>query len=114
MALVSGTPAPWRFMELPVMASDPSVMPWKALVKLTTESRPVTLRASFSAASTEFVPVGPGNITLWSSPRGASTTSWNRSRNSPLAAVWASRLWVIPSRVRYSMRACFWGSGLWP
>ena len=46
------------------MASDPSVMPWKALVKLMIESRPVAFRASFSADSTALVPVGPGNITL--------------------------------------------------
>jgi hypothetical protein len=51
-------------MELPVTESDPSVMPWKALVKLTTCSRPVTLRASLSAASTALVPVGPGSCAL--------------------------------------------------
>jgi hypothetical protein len=51
-------------MEFPVTASEPRLMPWKALVKPATFSRPVTLRASFSAASTELVPVGPGNWSL--------------------------------------------------
>ncbi|SKV50420.1 Uncharacterised protein [Mycobacteroides abscessus subsp. massiliense] len=60
----SGTPAPARFMEFPVTASDPNVIPWKALVKLMTDSRPVMFRASLSAASTALVPVGPGNWTL--------------------------------------------------
>ena len=60
-AQLSGTPAPRRLKLLPVIASDPSVIPWKALVKLTIVSRPVTLRASLRAASTQFVPVGPGN-----------------------------------------------------
>ncbi len=64
VALLSGTPAPPRFMALPVTESDPSVMPWKPLVKPTTRSRPVTLRASLRAASTAFVPVGPGNWSL--------------------------------------------------
>lgn len=64
VAWTSGTPAPARFIELPVTDSAPSVMPWKALVKLMIDSRPVALRASFSAASTELVPVGPGNWTL--------------------------------------------------
>ena len=64
MACTSGMPAPPRFIELPVTDSAPSVMPWKALVKLTIDSRPVTLRASFSAASTALAPAGPGNITL--------------------------------------------------
>lgn len=41
--------------------SAPSVMPWNALVKLMIASRPVILRASFNADSTELVPVGPGN-----------------------------------------------------
>ena len=60
----SETPAPARLKPLPVTASAPRVMPWKALVKLTTRSRPVTLRASFKAASTALVPVGPGNCSL--------------------------------------------------
>ncbi len=63
-AIVSGTPAPRRFIELPVTASEPSVMPWNALVNETTRCRPVTLRASFSADSTALVPVGPGNCSL--------------------------------------------------
>jgi hypothetical protein len=63
VAWTSGMPAPPRFMELPVTDNAPNVMPWKALVKLMTASRPVTLRASLSAASTEFAPVGPGNWT---------------------------------------------------
>jgi hypothetical protein len=49
---------------LPVVASAPRVMPWKALVNDTTWVRPVTLRASLSAASTALVPVGPVNMTL--------------------------------------------------
>ncbi len=61
---MSGIPAPCRFIELPVTASEPRVIPWNALVKDSTCSRPLTLRASLSAASTELVPVGPGNITL--------------------------------------------------
>ncbi|CAM5266760.1 hypothetical protein SANTM175S_03200 [Streptomyces antimycoticus] len=60
----SGMPAPARLKALPVTASEPSDMPWKALVKDTMDSRPLTLRASFSAASTALVPVGPGNMTL--------------------------------------------------
>ena len=60
----SGTPAPARFDGFAVTASDPSVMPWNPFVNATTVRRPVTLRASFSAASTAFVPVGPGNCTL--------------------------------------------------
>ena len=39
-------------------------MPWKPLVKHATSVLPVTLRASFSAASTAIVPAGPGNCTL--------------------------------------------------
>jgi hypothetical protein len=39
-------------------------MPWKPSVNATTVRRPVILRASFSAASTALVPVGPVN---WSS-----------------------------------------------
>jgi hypothetical protein len=57
-------PAPWRFIELPVTDSEPSVMPWNAFVKDRMCWRPVYLRASLSAASTVFVPVGPGNMTL--------------------------------------------------
>lgn len=53
-----------RLKALPVTASEPSDMPWKALVKETTDSRPFTLRASLSADSTALVPVGPGNMTL--------------------------------------------------
>ncbi len=64
VACTSGMPAPPRFMELPVTDRAPSVMPWKALVKFTTDSRPVTLRASFNAASTALAPVGPGNMIL--------------------------------------------------
>jgi TRAP-type mannitol/chloroaromatic compound transport system permease large subunit len=45
-------------------AFSPRVMPWKPLVNETTWTRPVTLRASLSAASMALVPVGPGNITL--------------------------------------------------
>ena len=60
----SGTPAPARFDGFDVTASDPSVMPWKPSRNATTVGRPVTLRASLSAASTAFVPVGPGNCTL--------------------------------------------------
>jgi len=59
----SGTPAPPRLIALPVTASAPSVMPWNPFVKHTTSVRPVTFRASFSAASTAFVPAGPGNWT---------------------------------------------------
>ena len=59
----SGTPAPARLAAFPVAASEPSDMPWKAPVKATTFWRPVTLRASLSAASTLLVPVGPGNWT---------------------------------------------------
>ena len=47
---VSGTPAPARFMELPVTARDPRVIPWNAFVKLRIWGRPVTFRASFKAA----------------------------------------------------------------
>ena len=61
---LSDTPAPARLNRLPVTASDPSVMPWKPLVNETIVRRPVALRASFSAASTALVPVGPGNWTL--------------------------------------------------
>ncbi len=64
VALLSGTCAPPRFPALPVTAKLPSVIPWKPFVNDTTFVRPVTLRASLSAASTALVPVGPGNITL--------------------------------------------------
>ena len=64
MACTSGIPAPPRFIELPVTDSAPSVIPWNALVKLMIGSRPVIFRASFSADSTVFAPVGPGNCTL--------------------------------------------------
>jgi len=37
------------------------LQPWKPLVKLMMLLRPVTLRASFKAASTALVPVGPVN-----------------------------------------------------
>ena len=57
-------PAPPRFIELPVTDRAPRVMPWKPLVKFTTDSRPVTLRASFKAASTALAPPGPGKATL--------------------------------------------------
>ncbi len=63
-ALLSGTPAPPRFMEFPVTARAPRVMPWKPFVKETTVSRPVYLRASLRAASTALFPAGPGNWTL--------------------------------------------------
>lgn len=53
-------------------------------------SRPVHLHARLSAASTAFVPVGPGNCTLWSRLRGCRTTRLNVSRNSRLATVYAS------------------------
>ena len=61
MACGNGTPAPSRWNLLLVTASAPSVMPWKAPVKVITSVRPVALRASLSAASTAFVPPGPGN-----------------------------------------------------
>lgn len=64
VACTSGMPAAPRFIELPVTDSAPSVMPWNALVKLMTDSLPVTLRASFSAASTAFAPPGPGKTIL--------------------------------------------------
>lgn len=41
-----------------------SDIPWNAFVKATTAFRPVALRASLIAASTQFVPVGPGNWSL--------------------------------------------------
>ncbi len=100
MPCTSGMPAPARLNALPVTASEPSDMPWKALVNDTIASRPLTLRASFSAASTALVPVGPGNITLYSSCRGPSTTSWKAARNARLAVVLMSRPWVMPSRSR--------------
>lgn len=73
-------------------------MPWKALVNETTDSRPLTLRASFSADSTALVPVGPGNITLYGRSRGRRMTFWNVSRKARLAVVAMSRPWVMPSR----------------
>ncbi len=51
-----------RLSALPVTESAPSVMPWNELVKWTIVVRPVTLRASFMAASTAFAPPGPGNM----------------------------------------------------
>ncbi len=75
-------------------------MPWKAFVNDTTGSRPLTLRASFSAASTALVPVGPGNITLYGRSRGRRITSRKVSRNVRLAVVDMSRPWVTPSRCR--------------
>lgn len=94
----SGIPAPARLNAFPVTASEPSDMPWKALVNETTDSRPLTLRASFSADSTALVPVGPGNITLYGRSRGRRITFWNVSRNARLAVVAMSRPWVMPSR----------------
>ncbi len=58
---LSATLAAPRWCWLPVAASAPMLQPWKPLVKLMTLLRPVTLRASFSAASTALVPVGPVN-----------------------------------------------------
>ncbi len=60
---VSGTPAPRRFDAFPVTDNAPRVMPWNPWVKLSTFARPVTLRASLSAASTELAPPGPGKTT---------------------------------------------------
>ncbi len=91
-------PAPARLKALPVTASEPSDMPWKALVKDTIDSRPLTLRASFSADSTALVPVGPGNMTLYGRSRGRRMTFWNVSRKARLAVVDMSRPWVTPSR----------------
>ncbi len=75
-------------------------MPWKALVNDTTDSRPFTFRASFSADSTALVPVGPGNMTLYGRSRGRRIAFWNVSRNARLAVVDMSRPWVTPSRSR--------------
>ena len=60
----SGVPAPPRLPALPVSDSEPMVMPWKPLVNEMMLRRPVILRASFIAASTALVPVGPVIITL--------------------------------------------------
>lgn len=89
-----------RLKALPVTASDPSDMPWKALVKDTMASRPFTFRASFSADSTALVPVGPGNMTLYGRSRGRSTRFWNDSRKARLAVVDMSSPCVTPSRSR--------------
>jgi hypothetical protein len=97
MACASGTPAPDRLAAFPVTASAPSDMPWKALVKLSTVWRPVTLRASFNAASTAFAPVGQGNWTFQSRPRGPKTLSRSASSSRRLATVDMSRPWVMPS-----------------
>ena len=59
-----GTPAPPRWCWLPVAATAPRVTPWKPLVKEMMLVRPLTLRASFMAASTALVPVGPVNCIL--------------------------------------------------
>ncbi len=96
----SGMPAPARLNALPVTASDPSDMPWKALVKDTIDSRPLTLRASFSADSTALVPVGPGNMTLYGRSRGRRIVFWNVSRKRRLAVVDMSSPCVTPSRSR--------------
>lgn len=93
-------PAPARLKALPVTASEPSDMPWKALVNDTIDSRPFTFRASLSADSTALVPVGPGNITLYGRSRGRSTRFWKASRKPRLAVVDMSRPWVTPSRSR--------------
>ncbi len=96
----SGMPAPARLNAFPVTASEPSDMPWKALVNDTIASRPFTLRASFSAASTALVPVGPGNMTLYGRSRGRRIQFWKDSRKARLAVVDMSRPWVTPSRSR--------------
>lgn len=81
-------------------ASDPSDMPWKALVKDTMDSRPLTFRASLRADSTALVPVGPGNITLYGRSRGRRMWSWKACRNARLAVVDMSSPCVTPSRSR--------------
>ena len=82
-----------RLKALPVTASEPSDMPWKALVKETIDSRPLTLRASFSAASTALVPVGPGNMHLVVQvARPQDHVSWN----APGTRAW--RWWTCRGR----------------
>ena len=71
----------------------------------TTVERPVAWRATLSAASTALAPVGPVNCSLWSSPRGASTSCSNASMNARFAEVAMSSPWMMPSRSRYSMSA---------
>ena len=58
------TPAPFRLASSEVRAKDPKVIPWKAPIKDQMVDLFFTLRASFKAASTAFVPVGPTNCTL--------------------------------------------------
>ena len=50
----------WR-LRLPVADKAPIDIPWYAPEKAMTPVRPVTFRASFSAASTASAPVGPQN-----------------------------------------------------
>ncbi len=109
-----GTPEALRNTWLAVQASDPRVMPWKPWVKATTWRRPVTRRASFRAASTALVPVGPENIILWGMLRGSRITSVKRSIKRRLTVVCRSRLWVSPSRSMCSITARFIRSLLWP
>lgn len=75
-------------------------MPWKAFVNDTIDSRPLTLRASFSADSTALVPVGPGNMTLYGRSRGRRMMFWNDSRKARFAVVDMSSPCVTPSRSR--------------
>lgn len=83
-----------------VMARAPRDMPWKQPIRANTLVRPVTLRASFRAASMALVPVGPGNMILKSSPRGLRTWVSKNSMNSPLVSVYISMEWMMPFPVR--------------
>jgi hypothetical protein len=103
----SGTPAARRKASLPVSASDPRVMPWKPCVNATTSRRPVTRRASFRAASTALVPVGPMNCSFIVMPRGSSTVPTNASMKSRLVVVAMSRLCATPSASRKAIIARF-------
>ena len=59
--MVRGTPAPALEEASVVMAIEPSVIPWNAPIMAKILVRFFTFRASFKAASTALVPVGPAN-----------------------------------------------------
>ena len=66
-------------------------MPWKPLVKHATSVLPVTLRASFSAASTAIVPAWSGELHLVIQVPGPEDQLVERGESPASATVYMSR-----------------------
>ena len=96
------TPAPPRLPASLVRDNAPSVIPWKHPMSAQIWFLFFTLRASFNAASTPLVPVGPGNITLKFNPLGCNTFSSKNCKNSFFGTVIISIECIIPSLIRYA------------